>query len=105
MIRFVIFTLAIIAMTVATAQSSEFIVQTGHSSEVNRLAYNSNGNLFASAGYDNNIVLWEVETGKQLRLLSGHSNQINDLIFIKSDSVLVSCSNDSTIQFWNTFTG
>jgi WD40 repeat protein len=89
----------------AYAQPSEFIVQTGHSSEVNKLAFNSSGNMFASAGFDNNIVLWEVETGKQLRLLSGHNDHINDLIFVKSDSVLISCSNDSTIKFWNTFTG
>jgi WD40 repeat protein len=105
MIRLLLLLTPILFCTFFNAQSSEFIVQTGHSSEVNKLEFNSTGNLFASAGYDNNIVLWEVETGKQLRLLSGHTDQINDLIFIKSDSILVSCSNDSTVKFWNTYTG
>lgn len=104
MIRLLL-TLSLLNCVLSFAQTSEFIVQTGHSSEVNKIAFNSNGNLFASAGFDNNIVLWEVETGKQLRLLSGHNNQVNDLIFIKSDSVLVSCSNDSTIKFWDTYSG
>ncbi len=105
MIRHLITLLLLAQVYTTVAQSSEFIVQTGHSSEVNKLEFNSKGNIFASAGFDNNIVLWEVETGKQLRLLSGHNNHINDLIFIKSDSVLVSCSNDSTIKFWDTYTG
>jgi WD40 repeat protein len=105
-LKFIITTILFLSLTsFFYSQTSEFSVQTGHSSEVNKLEFSKSGNIFASAGYDNNIVLWEFETGKQLRLITGHRGRINDLKFIHSDSVLISCSNDSTVRFWDTYTG
>ncbi len=86
-------------------KSQDFVVQSGHSSEVTQLAFSHEGNIFASAGLDHNIILWELESGKQLRMLSGHRAEINALVFMPGDSIIGSCANDSTIRFWNTYTG
>lgn len=61
--------------------------------------------LFASAGMDHNILLWDLESGKQLKTLAGHRGEINSLIFLPGDSILGSCANDSTLKFWDTYTG
>lgn len=87
------------------SQEDGFVVQSGHSSEVTLLEFSHKGDIFASAGMDHNIILWELESGKQLRTLSGHRAEINTLVFLPGDSILGSCSNDSTVRFWNTFTG
>jgi WD40 repeat protein len=89
-----------------TSQANQdFVVQSGHSSEVTHLEFSHKGDIFASAGLDHNIILWELESGKQLRTLSGHRGEINALVFMPGDSILGSCANDSTIRFWNTYTG
>lgn len=99
-------TLIAFICTTYFGQSDEgFVVQTGHSSEVTHLEFSHNGDIFASAAKDHNIILWELESGKQIRTLSGHRSEINEIKFAKGDSILVSCSNDSTIRFWNTYTG
>lgn len=85
--------------------SKDFVVQSGHSSEVTHLQFSHTGNIFASAGLDHKIILWDLESGKQLRTFSGHRAEINSIVFMPSDSILGSCANDSTIRFWNTYTG
>lgn len=87
------------------AQEVEFSVQTGHSSEVTNLEFSEQGHIFASAGADNNIVLWDVKSGKQIRILSGHRKRINDLVFVNKDSQLLSCSADSTVVLWDLQSG
>jgi WD40 repeat protein len=89
----------------ASAQDVEFSVQTGHSSEVTNLEFTKKGAIFASAGADNNIVLWDVKSGKQIRILSGHRKGINDLVFVNNDTQLISCSADSSIVLWDLKTG
>ncbi|CAG5078350.1 caspase family protein [Parvicella tangerina] len=86
-------------------KNGDFVVQSGHSSEVTQLAFSHDGDIFASAGMDHNIILWELESGKQLRMLAGHRATINAIAFMPGDSILASCSNDSTIRFWDTYTG
>lgn len=102
---YILFIFLSIILLGSAQRDGQFVVQTGHSSDVINLKFSLKGDIFASAGKDNNIVLWEVESGKQLRLLSGHRDLINDLMFIHHDSILVSCSNDSTVRFWDTYTG
>lgn len=102
LIPFIVFTQLILGQNI---NDHDFVVQTGHSSEVTILEFSHQGDLFASAGLDHNIILWDLESGKQLRNLGGHRADINSLVFMPNDSILGSCANDSTIKFWNTYTG
>jgi len=87
------------------AQKIEFSVQTGHAGVVNQVEFSNEGDIFVTAGYDNNIVIWDAETGKQIRMLLGHKGIINDVKFIHGDSLLVSCSQDKTVKVWDTYSG
>ncbi len=81
------------------------MVQTGHASGITSIRFSPSGKLLASGGQDNNIVLWDVESGRQLRLLSGHKGVVNEVYFVESDSLLISCSDDRKVFMWNTLSG
>lgn len=62
-----------------------------------------NGHL-ASGSQDNNVNIWDTETGSLVRTLAGHSNAVPSLAVLQN-GFLVSSSDDQTINIWNTETG
>lgn len=51
------------------------------------------------------ILLFDVETGKELRRFIGHTDHICAITFQPEGKCLTSCSNDGTIRRWNVETG
>lgn len=82
------------------AQKHELSVQTGHASGITKLKFNPTGNILASAGTDNNIVLWDIKSAKQLLVLSGHTDIVNDIDFNIRKKQIVSVSDDKTLKIW-----
>ncbi|MCU1267896.1 MAG: hypothetical protein JWM21_4214 [Acidobacteria bacterium] len=99
--------LALFALTpISTkAQKAELVVQTGHSSGVMTVAFSPDGKILASGSMDNTINLWEVESGKELRMLRGHSTEIRELSFSEDGKFLASRSLADTVKIWNTASG
>jgi polyadenylation factor subunit 2 len=57
--------------------------------------------LFASGGYDGNILFWYVGTERpQAKLIQAHDSAVWDLKFHPLGHVLASGSNDHTTKFW-----
>ena len=52
---------------------------TGHTKQVNSVAYSSDGKIIASGGADGTVRLWEVTTGKQ-KVVLGRTSWINFLL-------------------------
>ncbi len=71
-------------------------VQSGHSNIVNAVAYSPNGRILASASGDRTVKIWEVATGKVLRVLAGHANGVNAVAFSPDGQTLASGSDDRT---------
>ena len=71
-------------------------------SVVDSLTFNPDGTLLASGGgfQDNNLRLWDVETGLLLRLLEGHTHSIDSLAFSPNGQILASGSYDGTLRLW-----
>lgn len=61
--------------------------------------------FIASAGTDNQAVLWDYRTGAALQRFEGHSAAINDLAVSKSKSRLATASNDFSVKLWDLRTG
>jgi RNA polymerase sigma factor (sigma-70 family) len=69
------------------------------------LAFAPNGQTIASANYDSTVRLFEVSTGKQLRILRGHAYSVGGVAFSPDGKILASGSNDQTIRLWDPASG
>jgi len=58
----------------------------------------------ASGGFDNTIIVYELQTGKCIKTFTGHSNSINHLAKLNSNHI-ASWSNDLSIKIWNLTSG
>ncbi len=70
--------------------------------QVNDLIVSSNGKLVASAGakQDNQINIWNQETGEKLNTFQDHVGQVLKLDFSADSQRLVSAGEDNTIRVW-----
>src|SRR5262245_57660555 len=57
----------------ARARFEERVLSFGHVSEINSVAFSPNGKYALSGSDDKRLRLWDVETGRPIRVLEGHS--------------------------------
>src|SRR4051812_33678290 len=71
----------------AAQQPTEF---KGHGDKVHGLAFNSDGKLLATAGFDNNVKIWDFATGKEQFNLTGHTGPVYCVAFSPDAKLLAS---------------
>lgn len=75
----------------------------GHDSEVNRLAFSSDGKLLAAGTRGGTIKVWTVSTKTSITL-AGHDKRVTTLAWSK-DGLLASGAHDGVIKTWDVTTG
>jgi WD40 repeat protein/uncharacterized caspase-like protein len=92
----------------ASAQTAslvpEIVPQLGQA-VVRSVAISPDRRLIVSGSPDRSIVLWDAESGRELRTLKGHTNEINAVLFSPDGKQVVSASWDQTIRLWDVESG
>lgn len=92
----------------------------GHKNSVNTVAFSPDGKILASGpsvepggaliGSTAEIILWNPETGEQLKTLTGHETRVNSVAFHPNGRILASAGVDhqtgwGTVRLWDVETG
>ncbi len=87
--RFGLFTVLYFIIGHAFSQGPELAFQLGHNSNVICLTSDEQMNYIFSGSDDGNILVWEVKSGKQLRVFSNMGEIPTDMIFDEKKSLLI----------------
>ncbi|MGK5091339.1 WD40 repeat domain-containing protein [Deltaproteobacteria bacterium TL4] len=72
-----------------------------HQGAIFSVAIHPNGQVFASAGKDKKIKIWQLPSGKLLQTLNKHTQDVNQIRFHPEGKWLGSASNDKTLILWD----
>lgn len=73
----------------------------GHEQQVNAVAFSLHDNSFASGGYDNAIIVWDLETWEPRRRIVDHTQPVTSVAWNPQQAqILASASGDETILVW-----
>jgi WD40 repeat protein len=92
-------------LTALTTNSNVKYPFRGHEKSVNSVSFCTEQHLLASGGDDNNIILWNTETGEKLRTMTGHTGPVRSVAFSPDGKMLASGSDDAMVIIWNVATG
>ncbi|KAE9390723.1 WD40 repeat-like protein, partial [Gymnopus androsaceus JB14] len=85
---------------------SQQAVITGHTSNVNSVAFSPDGKRIVSGSSDKTVCIWNAETGMIIgEPLQGHRDYVNSVAFSPDGKRIVSGSSDNTVCIWNAETG
>jgi WD40 repeat protein/uncharacterized caspase-like protein len=88
-----------------TVEKPELVIQSGHSDTVRAIAFSPNGKTVASASSDKTIRMWEVETGRLLRVLDIHRDNVTSIAFSPDGKTIASGSLDKTVALCDVKSG
>ncbi|MBW4515807.1 MAG: hypothetical protein KME11_11330 [Timaviella obliquedivisa GSE-PSE-MK23-08B] len=90
-----------IASTQTRSQSIACQEMIGHEGRAWSVAFSPVGQLMASGGDDQTIRLWNVNTGRCLKVLQERSGQVRRVLFSPQGNLLATNSNDNTVKLWD----
>lgn len=75
----------------------------GHSGTVTALAFSPDlrGSRLASTALDKRVIVWDVEGGVPLILLTGHVESVFGCVFTSDGAALASCGDDACVKVWD----
>ncbi len=87
------------------AQDFESLELEGHTDYINKIVFNSDGTLLASASRDSSIRLWDIASGTIKYTLTGHNYYIYSVAFSPDGLTLASGDENGKIRLWDVTTG
>jgi WD40 repeat protein len=81
------------------------VAQTGHSGSVRAIAFSPDGQQVLTGSEDRMAMLWDANTGKELRSFQGHRDGIESVSFSSDGLHVLTASSDGTARIWKAATG
>jgi len=79
-----------------------FKALSGHSHFISSLALSKDSNYVVSASWDKTLRLWNLNTFKNVALMTGHTKDVLCVSFSHDSRLIISGSMDRTLRYWNT---
>lgn len=92
-----------IAMRYAASLEEVYRIPNAHRNIIRDVAFSRDGEYFFTGSYDEQIRMWETQTGRPQRTLTGHLGEVRSIQFTHDGSLLMSSSTDGTIRLWNPY--
>src|SRR2546423_13211517 len=73
---------------------------TGHTAQVQSLAWSPDGKYLASAGNDKTVQIWNLSSGGSLYTYTGHTDWVISAMWSPDGKRLASASQDRSVQVW-----
>jgi small GTP-binding protein len=89
----------------AANRIAEKIIQLDSKALIHSFTFSSDGKRALSGAGDGTVRLWDVETGRCLRVLEGHSDEVLSLAWSSDLRRALSGSRDTTVRLWDVDTG
>lgn len=101
------------------ADDKPALILKGHKAEITSVAFSPDSKSLLSAEgeilppifrkgqppSDNSIRLWDLETGREIRVFKGHTDVVHRAIFLPDGQKIISCSNDFSTRLWDVSKG
>ncbi|HZO88045.1 MAG TPA: WD40 repeat domain-containing protein [Chthonomonadaceae bacterium] len=84
---------------IATGKPVQTLIA-AHTTEFSAACFCPNGRAFVTGGQDGTVILWDVQTAAQSRVLTQHRQRVTSLTFSADGHLLASGSEDGKIQLW-----
>lgn len=89
-------------LTVAGKEKNVF---SGHTDEVNALAYAFNNRYLISGSSDKTAIIWNIKNSKVVQTLKGHTWKVTQVAFSNDSRFAITGSTDGSIKIWEVETG
>jgi WD domain, G-beta repeat/Caspase domain len=81
------------------------VAQLGHSLSITSVAFSPDGCYVLTGSANKTARLWDIETGKEVRMFEGHEARITSVAFSPDGRYVLTGSGDNTARLWDRETG
>ena len=81
--------------------AQELSIQTGHSATITDVKFTPNDQYLISCGADNKVIIWDMVSFMQMKLLVGHTATVNAISMSLTENIFATASDDKTVKIWN----
>ena len=68
---------------------------------IRAIAFNPDGKIMLSAGYDQVLKLWDMETGRLKQTLEGHASGVASAVISRDGNRIASAGSDGSLKCWS----